>query len=142
MHEFQKRIFISHSCIKQIIFPGTTNQRPSKQRRKSNHSIQTCDRYETFIITLTCFILSIFCMKRYCTYGYKGVKNVSPGAKGFLWYLCWNSTASKRVYFYVPHEWNIISPYDVVFDDIFSSVLAYTPQPYAEAMSMRKDMSW
>ena len=31
---------------------------------------------------------------------------------------------------YVPISRNIISSYDVVFNEIFSSVLAYTPQPY------------
>ena len=31
---------------------------------------------------------------------------------------------------YVPHTRNIISSYDVVFDDIFSSELEYTSQPY------------
>ena len=37
---------------------------------------------------------------------------------------------------YVPYTKKIISSYDVVFDEIFSSELAYTSQPHAEAMDM------
>ena len=36
----------------------------------------------------------------------------------------------------VPITRKIISSYDVVFDESFSSVLAYTSQPYSEAMVM------
>ena len=36
----------------------------------------------------------------------------------------------------VPSTKKIISSYDVVFDEIFSSELAYTSQPHAEAMDM------
>ena len=32
---------------------------------------------------------------------------------------------------YVPNTSKIMSSYDVVFDDIFSSALAYTSQPYS-----------
>ena len=32
--------------------------------------------------------------------------------------------------------------YDVVFDEIISSSLAYTSQPYAEAMAIRPDVSY
>ena len=38
---------------------------------------------------------------------------------------------------YVPSTRKIISSYDVVFDEMFSSALAYTSQPYSEAMVMR-----
>ena len=38
---------------------------------------------------------------------------------------------------YVPSTRKIISSYDVVFDESFSSALAYTSQPYSEAMVMR-----
>ena len=37
---------------------------------------------------------------------------------------------------YVPSTRKIISSYDVVFDEIFSSALEYTSQPYSEAMVM------
>ena len=37
---------------------------------------------------------------------------------------------------YVPHTRKIISSYDVVFDESVSSALAYTSQPYLEAMAM------
>ena len=37
---------------------------------------------------------------------------------------------------YVPGTRKIISSYDVVFDESFSSSLAYTSQPYSEAMTM------
>ena len=38
---------------------------------------------------------------------------------------------------YIPITRKIISLYDVVFDESFSSVLAYMSQPYSEAMGMR-----
>ena len=37
---------------------------------------------------------------------------------------------------YVPSTRKLISPYDVVFDESFSSALSYTSRPYAEAMAM------
>ena len=43
---------------------------------------------------------------------------------------------------YVPSTGNIISSYDVVFDESFSSVLAYTSQPYSEAMAMRPAVTY
>ena len=36
----------------------------------------------------------------------------------------------------------IIYSYDVVFDESFSSMLAYTSQPYAESMAMRPYVSY
>ena len=36
----------------------------------------------------------------------------------------------------------IVSSYDIVFDEIFSSALAYTSQPYAEAISMQYIVSY
>ena len=38
---------------------------------------------------------------------------------------------------YVPSTRKVISSYDVVFDESFSSALSYTSRPYAEAMAMR-----
>ena len=43
---------------------------------------------------------------------------------------------------YVPSINKIISSYDVVFDESVSSILAYTSQPYAEAMYMRLSMTY
>ena len=41
---------------------------------------------------------------------------------------------------YVPSTRSIIYSYDVVFDEIFSSALSYTSQPYSEVMDMRPSM--
>ena len=38
---------------------------------------------------------------------------------------------------YVPSTRKIISSYDFVFDESFSSALAYKSRPYSEAMDMR-----
>ena len=38
---------------------------------------------------------------------------------------------------YVPSTRKIISSYDIYYDEMFFSVLAYTSQPYLEAMVMR-----
>ena len=43
---------------------------------------------------------------------------------------------------YVPITRKIISSYDVVFDEIFSSVLAYMSRPYSEVMAMCPSMTY
>ena len=43
---------------------------------------------------------------------------------------------------YVPSTRKIISSYDVVFDEIFSSAFAYTSQTYSEAMEMRPEVTY
>ena len=43
---------------------------------------------------------------------------------------------------YIPHIRNIVSSYDVVFGEIFFSVLSYTSQQYAEAMAMQPAMAY
>ena len=43
---------------------------------------------------------------------------------------------------YVPSTRKIIFSYDVVFDESFSSELAYASQPYSEAMSMRPAVTY
>ena len=42
---------------------------------------------------------------------------------------------------YVPHKRNVVSLYNVVFDESFSIALAYRSQTYAEAMDMRPAVS-
>ena len=43
---------------------------------------------------------------------------------------------------YVPSTRKIISSYDVVFDESFSSALAYKSQHYSEAMTMRQEVTY
>ena len=43
---------------------------------------------------------------------------------------------------YVPSTRKIISSYDVVFEESFSSALAYTSQPYSDAMAMRPAVTY
>ena len=43
---------------------------------------------------------------------------------------------------YVPSTRKIISSYDVVFDESFSSALSYTSQPYSEEMAMRPTVTY
>ena len=43
---------------------------------------------------------------------------------------------------YVSSTKKIISSYDVVFDERFSSALAYKSQTYSEAMSMRMSVTY
>ena len=43
---------------------------------------------------------------------------------------------------YVPCTRKIISSYDVVFDEIFSSALSYTSQPYSKAMAMHTTVTY
>ena len=43
---------------------------------------------------------------------------------------------------HVPSTRKIISSYDVVFEESFSSELAYTSRPYSEAMVMRPEVTY
>ena len=43
---------------------------------------------------------------------------------------------------YIPSTRKIISSYDFVFDESFSSALAYTSQLYSEAMVMRPEVTY
>ena len=62
--------------------------------------------------------------------------------KGFSRYLRCNCTASKWYIVYVPSTRKIISSYDTFLNEIFSSTLAYTSQPYSEAMAMSLAVSY
>ena len=43
---------------------------------------------------------------------------------------------------YVPSTIKIISSYNVLFDESFSSALSYTSRPYVEAMAMRPTVTY
>ena len=43
---------------------------------------------------------------------------------------------------YVPNTRKVISSYDVVFEESFSSALSYTSRPYAEAMAIRPTVTY
>ena len=61
--------------------------------------------------------------------GFRGIFVVIPqNQKGYL--------------VYIPSSRKIISPYYVVFDEILSSVLEYTSQPYSEVMAMCPDVTY
>ena len=57
--------------------------------------------------------------------------------KGFRGIFVGIPQHQKGYLVYVPSTRKIISSYDVVFDEIFSSALAYTSQPYSESMAIR-----
>ena len=48
----------------------------------------------------------------------------------------------KGYLMYIPSTKNIISSYDVVFGESFSSALAYTSRPYSEVMAMRPAVTY
>ena len=56
--------------------------------------------------------------------------------KGFCGIFIGIPEHQKGYLVYVPSTINIISSYDVVFDESFSSALSYTSRPYSEAMAM------
>ena len=43
---------------------------------------------------------------------------------------------------YLPSTRKVISSYDVVFEESFSSALSYTPRPYSELMAMRPEVTY
>ena len=62
--------------------------------------------------------------------------------KGFCGIFVGIPQHQKGYILYVPSKRNTIYSYDVVFDDFFSSVLAYTSWPYSEAMAMRPSVTY
>ena len=86
--------------------------------------------------------LSMCCMERYCTRWVKGVKYASPSIKGFSRYIRWNSTASKRISCVHKQNNEVIIFIGCCIWRKFSSALAYTPQPYSEAMAMRPKVTY
>ena len=62
--------------------------------------------------------------------------------KGFCGIFVGIPEHQKGYLVYVPSTMKIISSYDVVFDESFSSALAYTSRPYSEAMVMRSAVTY
>ena len=58
--------------------------------------------------------------------------------KGFRGIFVGIPDHQKGYLVYVPSTRKVLSSYDVVFDESFSSALAYTSQTYSEAMEMRQ----
>ena len=57
--------------------------------------------------------------------------------------ICVGITQHQKGYLvYIPSTRKIISSYDIVFDKSLSGALAYTSQPYSEAMAMRQDVMY
>ena len=62
--------------------------------------------------------------------------------KGFCGISVGITQHQKWYLVYVPGTRKIISSYDVVFDETFSSALAYTSQNYTESMAIRLSVSY
>ena len=62
--------------------------------------------------------------------------------KGFRGIFVGITEPQKGYLMYVPSKRKIIPSYDVVFDEIVSSALAYTSRPYSEAMAMRPEVTY
>ena len=62
--------------------------------------------------------------------------------KGFRGIFVGIPQHQKGYLVYVPSTRKVISSYDVVFDDSFSSALSYLSRPYAEAMAMRPTVTY
>ena len=67
---------------------------------------------------------------------------MSPSAKGFFGIFFGIPHNKKGYLVYVPSIRKIISSYDVIFDAIFSSALAYTSPPYSEVMAVHKSVTY
>ena len=68
-------------------------------------------------------------MRHQAQKGFCGIfVGITPHAKGYI--------------VYVPSTRKIISSYDVVFDEFFSSALAYMSRPYSEAMVTRSAVTY
>ena len=110
---------------------GSTNKISYKRGWRSNNTIQTGNRYETFSVTFTCFILSVCCTESYGACWNKDVKHASPSTEGFCGIFVGIPQHQKGYLVYVTSTRKVILSYDVMFDKSFSSALSYTSRPYA-----------
>ena len=62
--------------------------------------------------------------------------------KGFRGIFVGITEHQKGYLVYVPSTRKIISSYDFVFDESFSSALAYTSRPYSESTEMRPAVTY
>ena len=62
--------------------------------------------------------------------------------KGFRGIFVGIPEHQKRYITYIPSKRKVLSSYDVVFDESFSSTLSYTSRPYSEAMEMRPEVTY
>ena len=68
--------------------------------------------------------------------GTKSLNMRHQAKKGFCVIFVGIQKHQKGYLVYVPQIQNIVSSYDVVFDESLSSTLEYMSQPYAEVMAM------
>ena len=62
--------------------------------------------------------------------------------KGFRGIFVGIPEHQKGYLLYLPSTKKVISSYNVVFDESFSSALAYMSRPYSEAMAMRPEVTY
>ena len=89
-------------------------------------------------------VLFFPCVVRKATayFGTEALNMRHQSQKGFCGIFVGIPQHKKGYLVYVPSTRKIISLYDVVFGESFSSALAYTSQPYSEAMAMRQDVTF
>ena len=73
--------------------------------------------------------------------GTKALNMHHQAKRGFRGIFAGISQHQKGYLVYIPSIRKIIYSYDVVFDESFSTALAYTSQPYSEAMGMRPEVA-
>ena len=71
----------------------------------------------------------------------KALNMRSQAQRGFCGIFVVITQHQKGYILYVPSTRKIIYSYDVVFDEKYSSALAYTSRPYSEAMAMRPSVT-
>ena len=74
--------------------------------------------------------------------GIKALNMRRQAQKGFRGIFVGIPQHKKGYLVYVPSTRKIISSYDVIFYESFSSALAYTSQPYSESMVMRVSVTY
>ena len=90
-----------------------------------------------------CVLLLLYDVRKAAAHVEKKVLNMPHQAKkGFCGIFVGIPQHQKGYLLYVPSKKETASFYDVIFDESFSSSLAYTPQPYAEAMDMLPAVSY
>ena len=88
----------------------------------------------------------LFCpcvVRKATAHVYKKVLNMRYQAqKGFCCIFVGIPQHKQLYLVYLPSKNKIISSYDVVFDEIFSSTLAYMSEPYLEAMAVHPSVMY
>ena len=98
--------------------------------------------YGNFSITLRVLFCPCVVRKATAHIGTKALTMSHQAKKGFRGIFVGISQHKKGYLVYIPSRIKVITSYDVVFYESFTSALAYASKPYSESMVMHPDVTY